>query len=59
MSPEAMAEAFRRFRTGRAGGTGLGLPIVHRLITADGGEVRLSGTPGGGLTVTLDVPATR
>lgn len=59
MSPEAMAEAFRRFRTGRAGGTGLGLPIVHRLITADGGEVKLSGTPGGGLTVTLDLPATR
>ncbi|GAA0350242.1 HAMP domain-containing histidine kinase [Actinoallomurus spadix] len=59
MSPEAMAEAFRRFRTGRAGGTGLGLPIVHRLITADGGDVTLSETPGGGLTVTLDLPTTR
>jgi signal transduction histidine kinase len=56
MSPEAMADAFRRFRTGRAGGTGLGLPIVHRLITADGGDVTLSETPGGGLTVTLDLP---
>jgi signal transduction histidine kinase len=59
MSPGAMSDAFRRFRTGRAGGTGLGLPIVHRLITADGGEVTLSETPGGGLTVTLDLPATR
>ncbi|MEV5753904.1 HAMP domain-containing sensor histidine kinase [Actinoallomurus sp. NPDC052308] len=59
MSPGAMTEAFRRFRTGRAGGTGLGLPIVHRLITADGGDVTLSETPGGGLTVTLDLPATR
>ncbi|MEV0406740.1 HAMP domain-containing sensor histidine kinase [Actinoallomurus sp. NPDC050550] len=59
MSPEAMAEAFRRFRTSRAGGTGLGLPIVHRLITADGGDVTLSETLGGGLTVTLDLPATR
>ncbi|GAB3970197.1 HAMP domain-containing sensor histidine kinase [Actinoallomurus acanthiterrae] len=59
MSSEAMTEAFRRFRTGRAGGTGLGLPIVHRLITADGGEVTLSETSGGGLTVTLDLPATR
>ncbi|MCO5968645.1 sensor histidine kinase [Actinoallomurus soli] len=59
MSPEAMAEAFRRFRTGRAGGTGLGLAIVHRLVTAEGGDVTLSETRGGGLTVTLDLPAGR
>jgi signal transduction histidine kinase len=59
MTAEAMKEAFRRFRTGRAGGTGLGLAIVHRLVTADGGQVSLSGTPGGGLTVTLDLPAKR
>jgi signal transduction histidine kinase len=56
MSQEAMAGAFRRFRTDRAAGTGLGLAIVHRLITADGGAVSLSDTPGGGLTVTLDLP---
>ncbi|MGI5229952.1 sensor histidine kinase [Actinoallomurus sp. CA-142502] len=57
MSAKAMAEAFRRFRSGSPAGTGLGLAIVHRLITADGGTVRLSDTPGGGLTVTLDLPA--
>jgi signal transduction histidine kinase len=57
MSAKAMAEAFRRFRSGSPAGTGLGLAIAHRLITADGGTVRLSDTPGGGLTVTLDLPA--
>lgn len=56
MSSGAMAEAFRRFRTTSPAGTGLGLAIVHRLVTADGGTVELSDTPGGGLTVTLDLP---
>jgi signal transduction histidine kinase len=57
MSGTAMAEAFRRFRTSGPDGTGLGLAIVHRLVTADGGTVGLSDTPGGGLTVTLDLPS--
>jgi signal transduction histidine kinase len=56
MSAATKAEAFRRFRSGGNAGTGLGLAIVHRLITADSGNVRLSDTPGGGLTVTLDLP---
>jgi signal transduction histidine kinase len=50
-------QAFRRFETGRASGTGLGLAIVHRLVTADGGQVTLDETPGGGLTVTLVLSA--
>ena len=37
-------------------GTGLGLPIVHRLVTSNGGTARLAETPGGGLTVVLDFP---
>jgi signal transduction histidine kinase len=57
MSETMMAEAFRRFRTGGPAGTGLGLAIVDRLITAGGGTVELSRTPGGGLTVTLDLPS--
>ncbi|MDN3359787.1 HAMP domain-containing sensor histidine kinase [Actinomadura sp. DC4] len=58
MSETTKAEAFRRFRTSGSAGTGLGLAIVHRLVTADGGTVELSDTPGNGLTVTLDLPAT-
>ena len=48
--------AFRRFAS-TSGGTGLGLAIVHRLVTSNGGSAALSKTPGGGLTVTLDLPA--
>jgi signal transduction histidine kinase len=57
MSEQQRQAAFRRFASARLGGTGLGLAIVHRLITADGGTAELSDTPGGGLTVMLDVPA--
>jgi hypothetical protein len=27
---------------------------VHRLVTANGGAIRLADTPGGGLTVVID-----
>ncbi|MEU9078742.1 HAMP domain-containing sensor histidine kinase [Kitasatospora sp. NPDC048538] len=57
MSPEARAAAFRRFGNAQARGTGLGLAIVHRLATANGGTARLEETPGGGLTVVLELPA--
>jgi signal transduction histidine kinase len=57
MSPEERARAFLRFFTASPNGTGLGLAIVHRLVTSNGGTARLSETPGGGLTVTLEFPA--
>jgi signal transduction histidine kinase len=49
--------AFRRFATGSTGGTGLGLAIVDRLTVSGGGAARLSDTDGGGLTVTIELPA--
>jgi signal transduction histidine kinase len=55
MSGQLQRTAFRRFATG-TGGTGLGLAIVDRLATANGGSATLSDTPGGGLTVTIDLP---
>lgn len=58
MGPRAKEGAFRRFASSGAGGNGLGLAIVHRLATANGGGVRLADTPGGGLTVELDLPGT-
>ncbi len=58
MTPEERSRAFLRFSSGTPGGTGLGLAIVHRLVTANGGTIRLADTPGGGLTVELDFPAT-
>ena len=63
MSPQARAAAFHRFGGAAGGprragdrGSGLGLAIVHRLAAADGGGVELAETPGGGLTVLLELP---
>lgn len=56
MTDEAKAVAFRRFGNPEARGTGLGLAVVHRLVTVNGGTARLEDTPGGGLTVVLDLP---
>ncbi len=57
MSAEQQRLAFRRFASSGTGGTGLGLAIVHRLAISNGGSATLSDTAGGGLTVTIDLPA--
>jgi signal transduction histidine kinase len=64
MTPEQRARAFDRFWRSSGsrrtdGGFGLGLPIVRRLVLADGGDVRLVDAPGGGLAVVVSLPATR
>ncbi|MFJ1973868.1 ATP-binding protein [Streptomyces sp. NPDC087903] len=56
MPGAAKEVAFHRFGNPAARGTGLGLAIVHRLVTVNGGTARLEDTPGGGLTVVLDLP---
>jgi signal transduction histidine kinase len=57
MTPQERSRAFLRFTTGSQHGTGLGLAIVHRLVTANGGTIRLADTPGGGLTVEVELPS--
>ena len=57
MTPRQQEMAFRRFVSSTPGGAGLGLAIVHRLVTSNGGSTALSDTPGGGLTVTVTLPA--
>ena len=59
MSQPARDNAFRRFGQSGTGGNGLGLAIVHRLAAANGAEVALEETPGGGLTVVLRLPLER
>jgi signal transduction histidine kinase len=56
MSRPQQEAAFRRFASTSPPGAGLGLAIVHRLVTSNGGSATLSDTPGGGLTVTVDLP---
>ena len=65
MTPAQRAEAFRRFWTQPAdspsrdstSSSGLGLAIVHRLVTVDGGTIRLTNIPGLGLAVQIDLHA--
>jgi signal transduction histidine kinase len=57
MTAQQQRSAFRRFASTTPGGTGLGLAIVHRLVTSNGGSAALSDSPGGGLTVTLELPS--
>jgi signal transduction histidine kinase len=55
MSQVEMDRAFLRFASTNPRGSGLGLAIVYRLATVGGGGAALSQTPGGGLTVTVDL----
>jgi signal transduction histidine kinase len=48
-------QALHRYGHPEPRGHGLGLAIVHRLATANGGDAALRDTPGGGLTVELDL----
>jgi signal transduction histidine kinase len=59
MTAEQRARAFDRFwRAGPSStGTGLGLAVVHRLVTADGGQVELRESPGGGLEAVISLRA--
>jgi signal transduction histidine kinase len=57
MTPEMRERAFLRFTSNSPGGTGIGLAIVQRLVTANGGTAGLEDSPGGGLTVLLDFPS--
>jgi signal transduction histidine kinase len=59
MTPQQRLAAFRRFTGTKPGGSGLGLAIVYRLVTSSGGSAELSETPGGGLTVTLQLAGAR
>jgi two-component system OmpR family sensor kinase len=41
---------------GKGGGNGLGLAIVHAIVQAHGGRVRVDDTPGGGATFVVELP---
>jgi signal transduction histidine kinase len=61
MTPEQQMGAFRRFTSHRTTheGTGLGLAVVHRLVTADGGTVSLRCPASGGTVVRIVLPPAR
>jgi signal transduction histidine kinase len=63
VDPERVEELFESFRRGGVHrtahtGTGLGLSIVRAVVRAHGGTVTAEAVNGGGLTVTVHLPAT-
>jgi signal transduction histidine kinase len=55
-----LSQPFRRLGADRIGtdkGSGLGLSIVAAIVEAHGGTLSLQARPGGGLRVTIDLPA--
>ena len=56
MKPDVKQRALDPFFTTRSTGTGLGLPIVQRIMQAHGGGVVLESDPGSGTKVGLLVP---
>lgn len=56
VSDEVLERMFNPFFTTRAAGTGLGLPIVHRIVEAHGGRVVVTKRSAGGTRFELQVP---
>lgn len=57
-APEVRDRAFERFVSGREGGTGIGLALVHAVARAHGGTASIDEAPGGGARVTVRLPRT-
>ena len=56
MEPEVRERALDPFFTTRPSGTGLGLPIVQRILEAHGGELLIDSQEREGTSVTLNLP---
>jgi len=59
MTPDVRDKALTPFFTTREEGTGLGLPLVHRILEQHGGSVDIASGPRKGTTVTLVFPQPR
>ena len=51
-------DPFQLFTTTKPTGTGLGLPLVHQIITAQGGQIEYTSAPDKGTTFTISFPLT-
>ncbi len=56
ISPENLSRVFEPYFTTKAGGSGLGLLIVRRIVREHGGELALESREGKGLTLTIRLP---
>ncbi len=59
MTEEQRANLFHPFHSFFDGGTGIGMAIVYRIVQEHGGQLRVDTRPGGGTTITVELPANR
>ena len=59
ITPENLRKIFEPYHTTKAGGSGLGLMIVQRIIRDHGGHIGIDTEPGKGTTFTLALPRDR
>lgn len=57
MSDEERAKLFQPFKSFFDGGTGIGMAIVYRIVHEHGGRLAVDSQPGGGTTITVELPA--
>jgi two-component system, NtrC family, sensor histidine kinase PilS len=56
MTEAQRANLFHPFQSFFDGGTGIGMAIVYRIVEDHGGRLRVDSTPGGGTTITVELP---
>lgn len=54
--PEHLSRIFLPFFTTRGRGSGMGLPLVQKVVLAHGGQIRVQSRPGEGTTFLLTLP---
>jgi len=59
IAPAEFARIFQPFYTTKHRGSGLGLPIVKKILAAHGGSVEVTSEPGRGTATTLRIPLAR
>ena len=59
IAPDVLERIFDPFFTTKRGGTGLGLPTVHRVVESNGGSLRVDSRVGEGTSFVLRLRAVR